>query len=80
MEAWAHRKLKLSYYIFTYESLLKIHGNAALLRQVDRILENEAILSLDLKASTTVFKDPLKKLWFQEVIDNFLKLWEINMW
>lgn len=80
VEAWAHRKLRLSYYIFTYVSLLKLHGNGHLLRQLDSLLGNEAILSLDLKALTTLFKEPKKREWFQEIIDNYLKLWEINMW
>ncbi|XP_055314795.1 torso-like protein isoform X2 [Sitodiplosis mosellana] len=80
VEAWAHRKLRLSYYIFTYVSLLKLHGNGNLLRQLDNLLGNEAILSLDLKALTTLFKEPKKREWFQEIIDNYLKLWEINMW
>lgn len=80
VEAWAHRKLRLSYYIFTYVSLLKLHGNGHLLRQLDNLLGNEAILSLDLKALTTLFKEPKKREWFQEIIDNYLKLWEINMW
>lgn len=80
VEQWAQRKLRLSYYIFTYVSLLKLHGNGNLLRQLDNILGNEAILSLDLKALTPLFKEPKKREWFQEIIDNYLKLWEINMW
>lgn len=80
VEQWAQRKLRLSYYIFTYVSLLKLHGNGNLLRQLDNILGNEAILSLDLKALTPLFKEPKKREWFQEIVDNYLKLWEINMW
>lgn len=80
VEAWAHRKLRLSYYLFTYVSLLKLHGNGGLLRTLDGLLGNEAILALDLKTLTTMFKEPKKREWFQEIIDNYLKLWEVNMW
>ncbi|KAJ6639127.1 Torso-like protein, partial [Pseudolycoriella hygida] len=41
IEAWAHKKLRLSYYLFTYE--------------------------------------PEKREWFQEIIDNYLKLWESSV-
>lgn len=80
VEAWANRKLRLSYYLFTYVSLLKLHGNGGLLRTLDELLGNEAILALDLKALTIAFKEPAKRAWFQEIIDNYLKLWEVNMW
>lgn len=78
IEQWAHKKLRLSYYLFTYVSLLKLHGNGGLLRHLDGLLGNEAILALDLKALTAMFKEPDKREWFQEIIDNYLKLWEVN--
>jgi torso-like protein len=79
VEKWAARKLKLSYYLFTYSSLLKLHGNGSLLRTLDQLLDNEAILQLDLRALSAIFKEPNKKKWFQEILDNYLKLWEANM-
>lgn len=79
VEKWASRKLRLSYYLFTYASLLKLHGNGSLLRSLDTLLGNEAILQLDLKSISVIFKDPSKRKWFQEIIDNYLKLWEVNM-
>uniref|UniRef100_A0A1L8DNX8 Putative conserved secreted protein n=3 Tax=Nyssomyia neivai TaxID=330878 RepID=A0A1L8DNX8_9DIPT len=79
VEKWAARKLRLSYYIFTYASLLKLHGNGSLLRSIDELLGNEAILQLDLKSINVIFKEPAKRTWFQEIIDNYLKLWEVNM-
>lgn len=79
VEKWASRKLRLSYYLFTYSSLLKLHGNGSLLRNLDDLLGNEAILQLDLKALSVIFKEPVKRRWFQEILDNYLKLWETNM-
>lgn len=79
MEAWASQNLKLNYYIFTYASLLKLHGDTNLLRTLNNLLENEALLQLDLKALTPAFKNPTTRNYFQEVLDNYLKLWEVNM-
>lgn len=73
------RKLRLTYYLFSYASLLKLHGNGTLLRALDTVLGNEALLALELKSISVIFKDPSKRKWFQEIIDNYLKLWEINM-
>lgn len=79
VEKWASRKLKLSYYLFTYTSLLKLHGNGGLLRALDELLGNEAILQLDLKSLQVIYKEPEKRKWFQIILDNYLKLWEVNM-
>lgn len=79
VERWAQRKLKLSYYLFTYNSLLKLHGSSSLLKALDDLLGNEAILQLDLKSLAVAFKDPEKRKWYQVILDNTLKLWEVNM-
>ncbi|XP_015602217.1 torso-like protein [Cephus cinctus] len=79
VEAWAIERLRVQYYIFTYASLLKLHGDAALLRQLDALLGNEALLQLQLRTLAPLFKDPKRREWFHEVIDNYVKLWEVNM-
>lgn len=80
LESWAALKLRKRYYIFTYPSLLKIHGDSQLLRVLNEFLTNEAILEMDMKTVLPAFKDPVKRKWFEEVLDNFLTLWESNMW
>ncbi|CRK89098.1 CLUMA_CG002531, isoform A [Clunio marinus] len=79
VERWAQRKLKLSYYLFTYNSLLKLHGSSSLLKALDELLGNEAILQLELKSLKVAFKDPDKRKWYEIVLDNTIKLWEVNM-
>ncbi|XP_055381192.1 torso-like protein [Condylostylus longicornis] len=79
IERWARRKLQYQYYFFRYSTLLKLHGNGTLLRSLDHILDNEAILQLDLKSLNVIFRDNDKQKWFQEVLDNYMKLWEVNM-
>ncbi|KAK6626000.1 hypothetical protein RUM43_006304 [Polyplax serrata] len=79
VQAWAAQNLRIQFYFFSYPSVLKLHGNMDLLRALNSLLGNEAMLSLDLKTIAPVFKDPAKRKWFIEVIDNHLKLWESNM-
>ncbi|XP_049878470.1 torso-like protein isoform X1 [Pectinophora gossypiella] len=79
VENWAMKRLRVHYYIFSYPSLLKLHGEPTLLRNLDVLLGNEALLQLELKTLSPAFKDAKKKKWFEEVIDNYLKLWESNM-
>lgn len=79
VEAWAVQRLRNQYYIFSYASLLKLHGDSALLRQLDGLLGNEALLQLQLRTLAPIFKDPRRREWFLEVIDNYSKLWEVNM-
>lgn len=80
VEAWAVQRLRVQYYIFTYASLLKLHGDTALLKQLDSLLGDEALLQLQLRTLAPAFKDPKRRQWFLEVIDNYFKLWEVNMW
>lgn len=80
VEAWAVQRLRVQYYIFTYVSLLKLHGDTALLKQLDNLLGDEALLQLQLRTLAPAFKDPKRRQWFLEVIDNYFKLWEVNMW
>lgn len=79
VERWANSMLRISYYIFTYPSLLKLHTDPSLLRTLNDLLKNEALLQIDLKTLATAFKDPVKRTWFEEVLDNYIKLWDVNM-
>ncbi|XP_011299841.1 torso-like protein isoform X2 [Fopius arisanus] len=79
VEAWAIDRLRVQYYVFTYPSLLKLHGDASLLRQLDGLLDNEALLQLELRTLAPLFKDSERRHWFLEAIDNYFKLWEVNM-
>ncbi|KAK9876700.1 hypothetical protein WA026_014079 [Henosepilachna vigintioctopunctata] len=79
VERWAASKLRVNYYIFSYPSLLKLHGDTKLLVGLNSLLKNEAILELEMKTLAPAFKDPAKRRWFEEVLDNYLKLWESNL-
>ncbi|KAK5643416.1 hypothetical protein RI129_007261 [Pyrocoelia pectoralis] len=79
VESWCVTKLRVHYYIFSYPSLLKIHGNPQLLSVLNGLLQNEALLQLDMRSLAPAFKDTEKQEWFEEVLDNYLKLWEVNL-
>ncbi|XP_052132352.1 torso-like protein [Frankliniella occidentalis] len=79
VEAWAASQLLVKFYFFTYPSLIKLHGDVGLLKTLDGLLQNEAVLQLDLRTLAPVFQSPERRHWFNEVVDNQLKLWEVNM-
>uniref|UniRef100_A0A1B6KRP8 MACPF domain-containing protein n=1 Tax=Graphocephala atropunctata TaxID=36148 RepID=A0A1B6KRP8_9HEMI len=81
LESWAEQNLRTQFYFFMYSSLIKLHhqDSSELLRDLNRLMGNEALLQLDLRTLAPVFKDPARRQWFEEVIDNNLKLWEVNM-
>lgn len=54
-------------------------GDPRLLGKLNNMLGNEAILEMTMKTLAPAFKDPKKREWFEEVLDNFLKLWESNL-
>lgn len=79
VETWASNRLRIQYYIFTYASLLKLHGDATLLRELNGLLGDEALLQLQLRTLAPFFKNSKRRDWFLEVIDNYFRLWEVNM-
>lgn len=79
IEAWAASRLRISHYVLTYASLFAVKGDTHLVRYLNDLLKNEAILEMKMRAVTPAFKDPIKRKWFLEVLDNYLRLWDSNM-
>lgn len=83
---WAQSTLQSSYTVgsddsaneISYSSLLKLYKNSKLLKELKILLGNEALLHLNLKTVEPVFKDEKTRNWFLEILDNNLKLWEVN--
>jgi len=76
---WAEANLLTSFYLYTYPSLLRLHGDAEKLRQLDELLQNEAVLQLDLRTVAPIFSEPRQRYFFEKTLDNQIKLWESNM-
>jgi torso-like protein len=77
--AWADRNLQTSYYLYSYSSLLRLHGDAEKLKELDSLLLNEAVLQLDLRTLAPIINDTARRNWFEATLDNYLNLWEVNM-
>lgn len=79
LEKWADANLRSKMYIFVYPNLLNIRNSPALLQRLHGLMQNEALLQLDLKTLAPLFKDSKKRKWFEEIMYNNLKLWETNV-
>ncbi|CAG4976184.1 unnamed protein product [Colias eurytheme] len=78
VETWARNNLKDSQYLFSRPSLLRLHYNPILASQLDDMLDNGALLSLNLKTLKPLFKDRYKAQKFTEIVENDMRLWEVN--
>lgn len=78
IESWANNNFLLRMSIFNYPSLIKLHITPELTYQMDRYMGNSALLHVDMRTLELIFKDYNKRSWFQQVLDNYLKLWEEN--
>lgn len=79
LEAWAQNNLRAKMYVFVYSSLLNLHNSSALLRELNSLLGNEALLQLELRTLAPIFGETEKRKWFEEVMGNHLRLWEVNV-
>ncbi|KAL0879498.1 hypothetical protein ABMA27_003242 [Loxostege sticticalis] len=78
VEAWARKHLRESQYLYSRPSLLKLHYSPILAYKLNELLDNGALLGLDLKTLRPLFKDRNKAEKFAEIVENDLKLWEVN--
>lgn len=77
---WANEALLSKSHLYPYTSLMEMYGNAERFKELDRLLGNEALLSMDLKVLSPAFKDSNTRLWFLEFLLNNMQLWEQNMY
>ncbi|CAK1542587.1 unnamed protein product [Leptosia nina] len=78
VEKWARNNLRDSQYLFSRPSLLRLHYNRNLAFKLNEMLDTGALLSLNLKTLKPLFKDKQMSDKFAEVVENDLKLWEVN--
>nr|AGL93953.1 torso-like protein [Oncopeltus fasciatus] len=77
---WANKVFTSAAHLLPYTSLMKMYGDVQHFKELDNLLQNEALLSLKLKALSAIFEDPSKKIWFLEFLFNNMHLWEQNMY
>ncbi|KAI8440918.1 hypothetical protein MSG28_009216 [Choristoneura fumiferana] len=78
VEAWARRNLRDSQYLYYRPSLLRLHYNPMLAYKLNEMLDNGALLSLGLKTLKPLFTDEEKRRKYVEVVENDMRLWEVN--
>lgn len=78
IEEWARDNLRDSQYLFSRPSLLRLYYNAKLAIMLNDMLDNGALLGLGLKILRPLFKDKYKRDKYAEIVENDMKLWEVN--
>lgn len=80
LEYWAHLNL-LSFLpgfpAFPYSSLLNLHSDPYLLEELTDAFEDNAVLKADFTSLANFFPEE-KRLWFKEVLNNQIQMWENN--
>ncbi|XP_026318128.1 torso-like protein [Hyposmocoma kahamanoa] len=79
IETWAHQNLRDSQYLYSRPSLLRLHYNPYLASKLNDLLDNSALISINLKTLKPLFKDKYKAEMYAEIVENDMKLWEINV-
>lgn len=78
VESWARNNLRDIQYLYSRPSLLRLHYNPVLVNRLNELMDNGALLGLELKTLRPLFKDKRKGDKFAEIVENDLQLWEIN--
>jgi torso-like protein len=73
--------LTIRFLFSVYPNIFKMHDNSDLVRLVEKYLkaEPDGLLGLELKTLDVVFRDPAKRKWFMESLQQTMQLWEINL-
>lgn len=66
----------------TYVSLYALKSRPDLCAEIVALMDDHsaAVVGLHLKIISSFLADPVKRKWFTEVLDNHLKLREVNLW
>ncbi|KAJ2941210.1 hypothetical protein O0L34_g10443 [Tuta absoluta] len=78
IERWARKHLRDGQYLHSRPTLLRLRYNPVLVHKLNELLDNGALLGLSLKTLRPLFKDSYKAERYAEVVENDMKLWEIN--
>lgn len=78
IEQWARNNLLDSQYLYSRPSLLRVHYSPILAYKLNEMLDDGALLGLNLKILRPLFKDRYKRERYAEIVENDIKLWEIN--
>lgn len=81
VENWANTNLQVQSRLGnSYVSLFALHGKPQLRDELITLMDERSVVGLHLKTTSAFLADPAKREWFSEVMDNHLKLRELNLW
>lgn len=63
----------------TYVSLYTLKIKPELCNEIITFMNGQSVIGLHLKMVSTFLDNPVKRKWFTEVLDNHLKLREVNL-
>lgn len=66
----------------SYVSLYTLKNRPDLCNEMVKLMDDNstAVVGLHLKIISSFLPDPVKRKWFTEVLDNHVKLREVNLW
>lgn len=79
VEKWVDSNLQTESKLGWYTSLYTLKRKPDLKNEVTAIMNNQTVVGLHLKVISSFFNDTVKKKWFTEVLDNHVKLREVNL-
>jgi len=62
-----------------YVSLYTLKNRPELCDEIVALMDDQSVVGLHLKMISAFFIDPVKKKWFTEILDNHVKLREVNL-
>lgn len=80
VEKWADTNLSSKSRIGgMYTSLFMMKINPRLFNEIAPLMDDQSVLEMHLKTISIFLNDTVTKKWFAEVLDNHVKLREINL-
>jgi hypothetical protein len=80
VDKWINSNLQLDSQLGdTYISLYALKNRPDLCNELVALMDDRAVVGVHLKIISTFIADPVKRKWFREVLDNHVKLREVNL-
>lgn len=80
VEIWADSNLQIKSKIGDwYVSLYALKNRQDLCNEIMALMNDQSVIGLHLKVISSFLNDTVKRKWFTEVLDNHVKLREVNL-
>lgn len=79
VERWVDINLQVECKLGLYVSLYALKNRPELCNKISTLMDDQSVIGLHLKIISAFLDDPVKRKWFTEVLDNHVKLREVNL-